>query len=196
MPLIFEFTQIIKNQNLKGDILEFGTGGGVSTQRIAGQYSGGKIHTFDGFVGLPKTNKVIPKGTGWYEGELMFSESETRDRLKYHSNVIVTKCMTWELKEPSEYNINKIAAVNMDLDLYEGTVDALNFMDKCVWDEILVRFDDWGYYEGTDQIKEEVDEHERAAFFEYVKDKGYKYDFYDELNKTTNNAQILVKIYR
>ena len=197
MPLLQNFIQIINSDNnLNGDILEFGTGGGVSTQRMASGFKSGKIYTFDGFVGLPKTEKGVPKGTGWFEGELKFDETETRNRLRPYNNVVVTKCMTWDLKEPQEYEIQKISGVNVDVDLYEGTIDALNFMDKCEWNEILIRFDDWGYYEGTEQVKEEVDAHEKAAFYDFIKEKGYRYDFYEKLNNSAENRQALVKIYR
>lgn len=197
MPLINEFVaQINIDPSFDGDVLEFGTGSGRSTSRIASMFKNGKIHTFDGFVGLPKTNKVIPMGTDWYEGNLKFDEKETRDRLKPFKNVTVHKCMTFDLKEPNHYNINKISGVNIDVDLYEGTLDSLNFMDKCDWKCVLVRFDDWGFYRGTTQIESEVAEHEKAAFYDFINEKKYDFIFYEKLNNFVDNRQVLVKISR
>jgi hypothetical protein len=156
-----------------GDILEFGTGSGDSTEKInTFLKQSRKIITFDGFKGLPKTNKVVPKNTEWQEGKFFFDEKAVREKLKQYENIVVIQSMTWDLKKPADYGIQKIAAVNMDLDLYEGTVDALKFVDQCEWTHLLIRFDDWGSY--SFQIPEEVEQHEKAAFFEYIEEKKYK----------------------
>lgn len=146
MPLIKQFVnEINTNPQFIGDILEFGTGSGSSTAKIASAFNRGKIFTYDGFVGLPKTNKVIPAGTNWGEGNYNFSEESTRNTLRNFQNITVEKCMMDNLKTPKEYGITKISGVNIDLDLYEGTLDALYFMDKCEWSNVLIRFDDWGH---------------------------------------------------
>jgi hypothetical protein len=196
--LIYEFlNEINANKNkFIGDCLEFGTGSGGSTKVIAENLGDIKIFTFDGFAGLPKTNKVVPRGTPWNEGDLKFDEASTRGLLSPFNNVIVEKTMTWELKEPNQYGINKICAVNMDLDLYEGTLDALYFMDKCDWTNILLRFDDWGYYVNTTQIKEEVEEHEKAAFFDFINEKKYNYTFYENYNVLSDYKQVIVEVNR
>lgn len=196
--LIYEFLNEINANKDKfiGDCLEFGTGSGSSAKIIAENLGDVKIFTFDGFVGLPKTNKVVPRGTPWNEGDLKFDEASTRGLLSPFKNVIVEKTMTWELKEPNQYGINKISAVNMDLDLYEGTLDALYFMDKCEWTNILLRFDDWGYYVNTTQIKEEVEEHEKAAFFDFINEKKYNYTFYENYNVLSDYKQVIVEVNR
>jgi hypothetical protein len=196
--LINEFLNEINNNKNKfiGDLLEFGTGSGSSTKSIAENLKDVKIFTFDGFVGLPKTNKVVPRGTPWNEGDLKFDETQTRQLLKEFENVIITKTMTWDLKSPNDYGIKQISSVNIDLDLYEGTLDALYFMDKCEWTNILVRFDDWGYYKDTNQIKEEVEEHEKAAFFDFINDKKYNFTFYENYNVLSEYKQVIVEINR
>jgi len=194
--LIEEFVEFINTDaSLKeGCILEFGTGGGHSTGRIAASTSR-IIHTYDGFSGLPKTEKGVPTGTGWFEGALFFDEQQTRDYLAEYSHVNVYKCLTFDLKQPIEYGITKISAVNIDVDLYEGTIDALRFADKCEWDSLLIRFDDWGHYEGI-QIKEQVDAHEKAAFIEWLAETGYDAETSDELNARSENHQAIFKVIR
>jgi hypothetical protein len=194
--LIEEFVEFINNDTSLNDgcILEFGTGSGRSTGRIA-EKTTRTIHTYDGFSGLPKTEKGVPEGTGWEEGELFFDEQVTRDYLANHKHVHVHKCLTFDLKEPAAYGISKISGVNIDVDLYEGTIDALRFAEKCEWDSLLVRFDDWGHYEGI-QIKEQVDAHEKAAFYEWMNETGYEAETSDELNARSENRQSIFKIIR
>jgi len=195
MPLLREFCELINQSNEPGDILEFGTGGGGSSDLMAGKVDKNrKIFTFDGFQGLPETNKVIPQGTGWVKGAYFYNEDETRNSLKQHPNVIIEKTMTWELKTPAEYGIDKIVGVNMDLDLYEGTLDALRFIDKCSWNKLYLRFDDWGCY--SFQVATEVDEHEKAAFFEWVTENNYEFDINEEYLNFAEGRQSLITVRR
>jgi hypothetical protein len=193
--LTFQFCDLINQVNEPGDVVEFGTGGGISTDTIASKISKDrKIFTFDGFVGLPKTNKPIPDKTDWYEGNLKFDENKTRELLKKHNNVFVEKVMTYELKHPNEYNINKIVGVNFDLDLYEGTLDGLRFIDKCEWKEIILRFDDWGCY--SFQVAADVDAHEKAAFFDWINETKYQYQINTELLNLSNGLQSIIIVKR
>jgi len=193
--LIFHFCDLINKTSEPGDVIEFGTGGGISTETIAANISKNrKIFTFDGFVGLPKTNKVIPDKTEWYEGNLKFDENKTRELLKHHENVFVEKVMTYDLKNPSEYNINKIVGVNFDLDLYEGTLDGLRFMDKCEWKEVILRFDDWGAY--SFQVAADVDEHEKAAFFDWINETKYQYQINEDLLNFSNKLFSIIIVKR
>jgi hypothetical protein len=177
-----------------GIVLEFGTGSGRSTAFLA-TYIKGPIITFDGFAGLPKTEKGVPIGTGWEEGALFFEEQETRKLLEPFPHVTVHKCMTFDLKDPIEYGIQKIRGVNLDLDLYEGTLDALRFISKCEWDSLILRFDDWGYYEGI-QIKEQVEAHEQAAFRDFLEETGYQAFTNPDINQLSGNRQSIYKITR
>jgi hypothetical protein len=195
MNLIKEFIYELQNDNtLNGDVIEFGTGTGVSTLQLSTGLSNKKIFTFDGFKGLPKTEKVIPKGTGWEIGVYKYDKNEIQQKFINNNNIYSFQCWSWELKHPSEYGINTISGVNLDFDLYEGTMDGLHFIDKCFWKSLLLRFDDWGSH--PHQIKEEVAEHEEAAFFDFIKETNYKYNFYDEYNKSSNNMQTIIKIKR
>lgn len=193
--LIYEFCNLIQNdKELIGDILEFGTGSANSTDIIANNTSDKKIFTFDGFVGLPKTEKGIPQGTGWEEGNLKFSYDNAVSILSKYEKVKIVKCMSWELNHPSDYNINEISSVNFDFDLYEGTLDALRFVDKCKWKKILFRFDDWGAYKF--QIAEEVDRHEKAAFYDWINETGYSFEEYKNYTNQSQGLQTIILVKR
>ena len=75
-----------------------------------------------------------------------------------------------DLKDPSDYGISKISLVNLDVDIYEPSVSSLEFVSKCVWDKLFIRFDDWHGGE------KEYDEHERLAFVEWIEKYNYKFE--------------------
>ena len=69
--------------------------------------------------------------------------------------------------------LTKIGAVHIDLDIYEPTVSAFKFIDKCEWDELYFRFDDWHGHEP------DYDHHERKAFREWLDKHGYRFEIYE-----------------
>ena len=195
MPLLRELCELINKTEELGDVLEFGTGGGGSANLMGERISKErKIFTFDGFQGLPNTKKIIPQGTGWIKGAYSYDEVETRKSLEHHLNIIIEKVMTWELKNPNEYGIDRIIGANMDLDLYEGTLDALRFISKCTWNKLFLRFDDWGCY--SFQISSEVDAHEKAAFFDWIKENNYQYEIDKKLLDWAQGRQSIITIIR
>ena len=197
--LLNKFANLSSMQPI-GDILEFGTGSGRSTVRIAEIVNNAginikrKIFTFDGFVGLPATNKIIPQDTDWQEGNLLFSEQKTRDLLSACKNVFIHKTMIGDIKTLKDYGIDKVASVNFDLDLYEGTRDALRLVDECKWQKIIFRFDDWGAYPFQD--REQVAEHEQAAFYEFIEEKGYWWSFLDGTRDNHHSLQAIIIVLR
>ena len=89
--LIREFCDLINQYDESGDVIEFGTGGGTSTNSIASDISKErKIFTFDGFQGLPETKKGYPINTGWAKGVYCYDENVVKEFLKQHSNVIAS----------------------------------------------------------------------------------------------------------
>lgn len=190
-----KFCELInENSEYIGDIVEFGTGSGYSGDIIASSVPNKKFITFDGFVGLPKTNKVVPMNTPWAEGQLKFDYESTKNILSKYENVTIWRKMSWELNDPSEFNITELAAANFDFDLYEGTLDGLRFIQKAKWNKILVRFDDWGAY--NFQKAEEVDQHEKAAFYDWIKETGYEYTEFTELTKFSQGLQSIFEVRR
>ena len=89
-------------------------------------------------------------------------------KLSPYPNITMIISDVHKLTDPKDYNIGKIALVNIDVDIYEPTVSSLEFVTKCEWNEIFIRFDDWHGGEP------EYDEHERLAFIEWINKYGYK----------------------
>jgi hypothetical protein len=172
-----EWAALIRNfdsDNTKGDILEFGVACAGTIRDIAPINSGKTVYGFDHFKGLEQTKQETPDYAGWYKGAFRLEGSEYRqtyDRVvedcAQFPNITLVVQDIHELNEPSDYGIAKISAVHIDVDIYEPTVSSLNFVDKCEWDEIYMRFDDWHGHEP------DYDQHERLACKEWIDRNGY-----------------------
>lgn len=175
--------EIIKKYNLTGDVVEFGTFSCESAIYLANVFSDRKIFTIDHFEGLEKTSKSLPYSSDWSEGMFnlshpLFSKNErvpknkeeALKKLSPYKNIQMIVSDVHKLTNPSDYGIDKISLVNLDVDIYEPSVSSLDFISKCSWDSIFIRFDDWHGGES------EYDEHERLAFVEWVTRNNYKFE--------------------
>jgi hypothetical protein len=173
----------IRNYNLVGDVLEFGTFTGTSTKILSNLFPDKTIFTIDHFQGLEQTSKNVPKKSDWVERAFALdnplyvdnpnvpkSIDELRKRFEGHDNIKMIISDVHKLTTPSDYEISKIAICNIDVDIYEPTVSALEFLSKCEWSEVFIRFDDWHGNES------EYDQHERLAFVEWIEKYKYKFE--------------------
>ena len=169
--------------NLIGDVIEFGTFTGGSTKTLSATFTDKKIFTIDHFQGLEQTNKNVPSDSDWIERAFALdnplyvdnhnvpkSIDEVKERFRGHDNIKMIISDVHKLTIPSDYGISKIAICNIDVDIYEPTVSALEFLTKCEWSEVFIRFDDWHGGEP------EYDQHERLAFSEWIEKYNYKFD--------------------
>ena len=173
----------IRKYKLVGDVIEFGTFTGMSTKTLSRMLPDKTIFTIDHFQGLEQTNKNVPSDSDWIERAFALdnplyvnnhnvpkSIDEVKERFKEHDNIKMIISDVHKLTEPSDYGIDKIAICNLDVDIYEPAVSALEFLTKCEWSEVFIRFDDWHGNES------EYDQHERLAFTEWVEKYNYKFD--------------------
>jgi hypothetical protein len=172
-----------KKYDLTGNVIEFGTFTGGSTKTLSFLFPDKTIFTIDHFQGLEKTNKHIPNDSGWVETAFSLTNplyvdnsnvpksiEELKQRFEGHDNIKMIISDIHKLTEPSDYGIDKIAICNLDVDIYEPAVSALEFLTKCEWSEVFIRFDDWHGGEP------EYDQHERLAFSEWIEKYNYKFD--------------------
>ena len=171
-----------KNYNLIGDVLEFGTCTCQSAIQLATDFPEKTIFTIDHFQGLEKTNKPLPNTSDWREGSFALGAwnatgqvfprtiEEAKQKLSTRPNITLVLSDIHKLTEPSDYNIGRIAICNVDVDIYEPTVSSLEFLSKCEWSEVFIRFDDWHGGEP------DYDQHERLAFSEWIEKYNYKFD--------------------
>ena len=176
-------TITINKYNLIGDVIEFGTFTGGSTKTLSSVFPDKTIFTIDHFQGLEQTNKNVPSDSDWIERAFALdnplyvdnhnvpkSIDEVKERFIGHDNIKMIISDVHKLTVPSDYGISKIAICNIDVDIYEPTVSALEFLTKCEWSEVFIRFDDWHGGEP------EYDKHERLAFSEWIEKYNYKFD--------------------
>ena len=176
MNLKYEFINECKVKN-KGTLLEFGTCTGDSTEFLAVNWKeeNGKIITIDGWEGLPKSQKVIPDN--WTEGTFKGNKIQVTERLSIFKNVEIVDSWINELKDPIAYNVGYVVGSNIDVDIYESTIDSLMWLDKCDWvdDEVVVRFDDWDAPIGgrvTKEVKDILKQHNQLAYSDFLNRTG------------------------
>lgn len=170
-------------QDSDGNILEFGTFTGGSTKTLSSLFPDKLVFTIDHFRGLEKTRKNVPSESGWVEGAFsldnpLYSENcavpksiqELEDKFSSCPNIRMIISDVHDLTHPSDYGIGKISICNIDVDIYEPTVSSLEFLTKCEWSEVFIRFDDWHGGES------EYDQHERLAFTEWIEKYKYKFE--------------------
>lgn len=175
-------SNIVGNYNLQGDIIEFGTCTCQSAIILATLFPNKTIFTIDHFQGLEKTSKPLPNTSDWREGSFALGAwnamtdvfpktiEQAKRKLSSKSNIKLVLSDIHKLTKPEDYNIGKIAICNLDVDIYEPTVSSLEFLSKCEWSEVFIRFDDWHGGEP------DYDQHERLAFSEWIEKYNYQYE--------------------
>lgn len=171
-----------KQYDLVGDVLEFGTCTCQSAIELATLFPNKIIFTVDHFQGLEKSKKTLPHTSDWREGSFALGSwnaqhkvfpktiEEAKQKLSIKHNIKLVLSDIHKLTEPQDYDINEIAICNVDVDIYEPTVSSLEFLTKCKWSQVFIRFDDWHGGEN------EYDEHERLAFTEWIEKYNYQYE--------------------
>lgn len=120
---------IAKSQSrLEGDMAEVGVYQGGSSKIICEAKDQRIFHLFDTFAGLPRVSeKDTHFGvTYWKDGEFSnTSEEAVRDYLSKYKNVFFHKGRFPETAEPIKNT--KFSFVHLDVDLYQSTLDCLEF---------------------------------------------------------------------
>lgn len=175
--------QIVDQLKLSGDIIEFGTYSCGSAMELSQRFPDRKIITIDHFQGLEETQQNIPVDSGWTSGAFALDNpdyqaghipknaDEARKWLEPYTNVELIVSDIHDLTHPYHYGIlQQIAVVNMDVDIYEPCVSALEFIVPMTWNQLFIRFDDW---HGGDP---EYDNHERLAFTQWIEKYNYQFE--------------------
>ena len=152
---------IAKSQSkLDGDMAEVGVYQGGSAKLIAEVKNEKELYLFDTFEGLPKVStKDTHFGTSyWKTGE--FSNTSLENVENYLSNYKNIYCYKGKFPETSEpIKIKKFSFVHLDVDLFQSTIDCLEFFyPRMINGGIILTHD---YH--TDGVKQ--------AFNECCKDK-------------------------
>lgn len=185
-----DMVNYIINNNIQGDIIECGVGGGgqiaLIKSALANRETTRNIVAFDSYEGIPygiESKDKVQAGIGKMEGMDGRLES-TGITVHPLTQVInnITECVGnvndiqfvkgWFQETLPTYKANQIALLRLDGDLYESTMVCLKHLFKSVASQGVVIIDDYGL-EGC-----------KLACDEYFKKIGYKPKYQDINNST------------
>lgn len=170
---ILKFAVELADKN-DGLFLEFGVGGGRTTNFIAGLCSKKTIHGFDSFQGLPED---------WQDSCTKGTFALLTDELPplYH-NISVHIGMFEDtlpefIKEFSK-PADKIAFIHIDCDLYKSTKTIFDLCGDYIKSGTVIHFDEYYNYKGWEL-------HEHKAFKEFIAGRclQYKYSAYNAMHQ-------------
>jgi len=141
-PLILDNVEYCINQcninKIEGDFVETGVwkGGSVILAYNLYKQSGQKrkVYVYDSFEGLPKPNgEKYPIDLGdihWTLKELAVSLEDVKDNFKLFSDIdeSVVFVKGWFKDTMPVNNIEKISILRLDCDMYESTIDVLDYL--------------------------------------------------------------------
>lgn len=169
----------ITRAEVEGDYLEFGVFRGETTRnalmaakqsmRSRPFYSKPRVFAFDSFQGLPQVESMKNALNVYRPGEFSASQKifkKNLGSLKKEFEVLIVPGWFNETLKPqtaARLKLKKIAFVNIDCDLYESTVDILNFVTPYLQTGTVMYFDDWFSIRGS------MDEGEPKACREWLK---------------------------
>ena len=160
---------------IPGNYLEFGVFGGNTFQHVFHYAQKRKLfdmhfYAFDSFQGFSKPigndDVGIIKQSGRTCSEKQFIDNMSKDYVDLNKVTVVPGWFSDVLTEETKNNIklkNKSSLVFIDCDLYEPTIDSLNFITDLVVDGTVLIFDNFFY------LKANPDRGERKAFTEWKK---------------------------
>lgn len=174
MDNLDKFILFLIENNMFGDIIEFGTfsGNTAKTMALSWKSNRGNLFTIDGWMGLPKSEKELPSNGAWDEGAFTGNKLEVEKLLKPYDNVKMIDSWINKLEEPKKYEIGKIVGANIDVDIYESTIDSLRYLLRCEWvnNEIIIRFDDWNHPSISEDLRRQVFQHNKLAYEDFLKE--------------------------
>jgi hypothetical protein len=164
----------IKLDNIPGAIVEFGVSSGEwlkhideSMHRINLERP---IYGFDSFEGLPdpiSQYDVASFKKGMYAANI----EDVKKYLKCDERPYIHLIKGWfadTLPMPEAQNIDQIAYARIDCDLYQPSVECLDYLKERLVDKAILIFDDWTHY---------INKGETKAFLDWAPNSGFEFDF-------------------
>jgi O-methyltransferase len=160
---------------VSGDCMEFGLFKGYSfwyAQQVAQrlQLDSMRFFGFDSFAGLPEPKGIdATKEERFYQGQYACSRATVEQNLDAHGvdwdrTFLIEGFFADSLTAATRktYGMKRVALALIDCDLYESTVEVLEFLAPMVGDGSILIFDDWNSFGDGD------DKGQRRAFREFL----------------------------
>jgi Macrocin-O-methyltransferase (TylF) len=169
-----QFLTTIRDEQIPGDLVEFGVSVGNSLDELIGSCEevglNIGIYGFDSFEGLPELSPCDPQH--WYKGQFAAAYETVSQRLKTNVRPHVRLVKGWfseTLANPGlQGAIREVAFARIDCDLYQSAVDCLAFLEDRLSHGSYICFDDWTDDPETGETK---------AFFEFFERTRHKLIF-------------------
>lgn len=151
--------------------LEFGvfTGRSMKSWKTFNTQSSSRFYGFDTFTGLPEDWGDEPKGTYNAENKLPVIEDERVNFIKGFFQDTLPPFL-------KEFNSDKQLVINVDADLYSATLFVLCSLDKIIFKDTIIIFDEFNCLR-----------HEFKAFLDYL--EAYKRDY--KVIYTSDNTKVV-----
>lgn len=133
-------------KNVEGALAECGSYVGVSAWFVANELPGIDFYLFDSFEGLsePTGFDLPPPGVQqWKKGDLQTTEALLNQNLAGFSNLHIMK--GWIPHRFNEVEHIKFRLVHIDVDLYQPTLDSLEFFYERMSPGGIIVMDDYGF---------------------------------------------------
>lgn len=183
-----EYAATLINPEYK-HVLEYGVFEGRTLRRAKDTLSATfpdkefKIYGFDSFVGLPED----------WVGEVGFVTHKESFDVKGNIPDIpgVKLFIGWFEDTIPNYlkEADTISLLHVDCDLYSSTVTVLETMRPYIKSGTIIVFDEWVYFN-----REECNDHEQKAFYEWVNKYDIKYEFIEFFDYENPTERKIVKI--
>ncbi|MCB1801869.1 MAG: class I SAM-dependent methyltransferase [Gammaproteobacteria bacterium] len=133
--------------DLDGDMAECGCFEGATAWFMADECPGTPLHLFDSFEGLSEPDRNDkPEGDElfeWAKGDLSASEEKVRRNLAGFDNVSYYK--GWIPTRFDDVADRRFRFVHLDVDLYQPTLDSLEFFYPRMVEGGVILLDDYGF---------------------------------------------------
>ncbi len=139
-----EFSKSLNN--IDGAIAECGSYVGVSAWFIANEMPDIDFYLFDSFEGLSEPGNLDQSPSGiyqWEKGDMQTTEDVLKRNLRKFPNIHIMK--GWIPSRFSEIETLKFRLVHIDVDLYQPTLDSLEFFYRRTNSGGMIVMDDYGF---------------------------------------------------
>jgi predicted O-methyltransferase YrrM len=201
-------THFLHQENIDGDIAEFGTGYGTTAVFLAAAMADAslapvapwaasqatqvrQLHLFDSFQGLPSITHPLDIAAGWKEGLFRDKSAPELRRMveKYLAGDRIVVHAGWFKDTLTSIPANKkFSLLHIDCDIYESTIEVLDFLfaGRHLSNGCAVFFDDWNCGGASPALGE------RRAWREIV--EKYRVDYSDSGDYGTYGHKFLVHV--
>jgi Macrocin-O-methyltransferase (TylF) len=163
VPFEESLIEELHNTNVKGAIVEFGIyQGHMLNALITKAESLGmqrEFYGFDSFEGLSEPSKEHDYES-WQKGQYAAGYDLAAKTLRLPERPSLKLIKGWvndSLKTPEAAAINPIAYARIDVDIYDPTVDCLNYLSNRLAHRAILAFDDWAYTSDKGESKAFID---------------------------------------